>query len=170
MKLYEINEKIGEVLSKAEEETLINGCVSEETAELLENLTVSFDEKADNIACLIKNNLAHSKVLREEAGNLYKRATAKDRSNDFLTNYLFGNMKTLGKTQIETTRNKITVRKNPESVEVDNDFISWAQSNADNLLNYKEPTPNKKAIKEALKSGQSVEHARLVKNERIDIK
>lgn len=166
MKLYETTEQILRFNDLCE-----NGMIPEEAAkDTLESMNMEFNEKADNIACLIKNNSAESKALREEAGNLYKRATAKDKSNDFLLNYLLCNMKVIGKTCIETSRNKIQIRKNPESVEIDNDFISWAQANADYFLNYKEPTPNKKAIKEALKSGENLVYARLIKNERIDIK
>lgn len=167
MKLYETTEQILRFNDLCE-----SGIIPEEAAkDTLDLMNMEFDEKADNIACLIKNNSAESKALREEAGNLYKRATAKDKSNDFLTNYLFGNMKILGKTQIETTRNKIQIRKNPESVEVDGEFINWAtKNNADHFLNYKEPTANKKVIKEAIKSGEKIAHARLIKNERVDIK
>lgn len=166
MKLYEITEQYLKFQDLCE-----IGVIPEEAAkDTLESINGEFSEKVDNIACLIKNSVAQSKALREEAGNLYKRAAAKDKASEYLTNYLLNNMKIAGKICVETNRNKITIRKNPESVEFDNDFISWAQINADHFLKYKEPTPDKKALKEAMKSGQNVPRARLIQNERVEIK
>ncbi len=167
MKLYEVSRNILEFESLCE-----SGQIPEEAIkDTLDSINMEFEEKADNIASLIKNNAAHSKALKEEANNLYKRANSKDKSNKFLSNYLLENMKLIEKMQIETNRNKINIRKNPESIELEINFIEWAsKNNADHFLKYKEPLPNKTAIKEALKSGDKIPFAKLVKNERIEIK
>jgi hypothetical protein len=50
-------------------------------------------------------------------------------------------------------------------------FAHWAQvNNRDDLLSYKEPTPNKTAIKAAIKSGQKISGASIVEKNNIQIK
>ena len=163
MKLYEISEAIREVQ---------NADLPEDAKrDTLESLECDFEEKADNIACLVKENNAMSKALKEEAKKLLERAKAKDMSSEWLTSYLKESFESNGKTKIETTRNKISIRQNPESVETDEGFIVWAQSNnCDNLLKYTEPIPDKKAIKEYIKDGNMLSLARLIKTERLEIK
>ena len=163
MKLYEISEAIREVQ---------NADLPEDAKrDTLESLECDFEEKADNIACLVKENNAMSKALKEEAKKLLERAKAKDMSSEWLTNYLKESFISNGKTKIETNRNKISIKQNPESVETDEGFIVWAQSNnCDNLLKYTEPLPDKKAIKEYIKDGNILLLARLIKTERLEIK
>jgi len=163
MKLYEISEAIREVQ---------NADLPEDAKrDTLESLECDFEEKADNIACLVKENNAMSKALKEEAKKLLERAKAKDMSSEWLTNYLKESFISNGKTKIETNRNKISIKQNPESVETDEGFIVWAQSNnCDNLLKYTEPRPDKKAIKEYIKDGNILSLARLIKTERLEIK
>jgi len=48
--------------------------------------------------------------------------------------------------------------------------MEWAVINRRELLSFKEPTPNKIAIKEAIKNGSAVVGAILVRNERLVIK
>ncbi len=49
-----------------------------------------------------------------------------------------------------------------QSVNVDDTFIAWAQEHNDSLLRYKEPEPDKAAIKEALLNGDKITGAELV--------
>lgn len=166
MKLYEISDKYLEFMELCE-----SGLMPEEAAkDTLELIDSEFKKKADNIACLIKNSIAESKAIKEEAGNLYKRVLSKEKIIEYLKNYLKNQMMITNQSSIETTRNKITIRKNPECVELDSDFVNWAQVHADHFLKYKNPVPDKTAIKEILKSGHEVPHAILTKTERIDIK
>jgi hypothetical protein len=76
----------------------------------------------------------------------------------------------IGKSKIETPRNRIIIRKNPDSVLLGEDFLNWAQKNADKFLNFREPEPDKTKIKEALKNGEKIPHACLIQKERIEIK
>ena len=73
---------------------------------------------------------------------------------------------------MSTPRVVISFRKS-EAVEIENesDFVAWAQSqNRDDLLTYKDPVPNKTAIKKAIKDGQNVSGAELLGKANIQIK
>lgn len=160
--LYDITEALA-TLDFVDEET---GEINEDALNALE---LAWDEKAENIACYIKNLEADAAKLRDEEKALAERRRAKERKVERLRDYLASMMTLVGKTKVEYTRAVITTRKS-QSVEVGEGFIKWAQENADDLLTYKEPTPNKTAIKEAIKAGAHVEHAQIVENITAQIK
>ena len=163
MKLYEIDEAIWEIQN--------SDLPEDAKRDTLESLECDFEEKADNIACLVKENNAMSKALKEEAKKLLERASSKDKNSEWLTGYLKESFVSNGKTKIETSRNKISIRQNPESVEIDDGFIAWAQTNDnDDLLKFSAPVPDKKAIKEYLKSGDILPFTKLIRTERLEIK
>lgn len=163
MKLYEIKEEI----ERAFEES-----VDEETGEItdfvnleyLEHLQVEFDEKVDNICCLIKNINSEAKALKEEETRLKNRRTQKEnavlRLKDYLKVVLEGQ-------KFETTRNKISYRTS-KSTEVDMDLF---MNNTDADLYVKtEITPNKTAIKKAIEEGKEFIGAEIVENQSMILK
>jgi hypothetical protein len=168
MELYKISNLYLECAGKAED------CeVPEEyIKDTLESITGDFDQKVDNIACLVKNLKAQSMAIKEEIKSLRGRANQKDKTIDSLLEYLKTNMILLEKHAVETPRNKITIKKNPQSVEIQNEeeFVTWAYEEYPDLLDFLPPTPNKKHIKEALKNGENIPYAQLVSKERIEIK
>ena len=50
----------------------------------------------------------------------------------------------LSGSKFETARTQMFWRKS-KTVEVDDDFVGWARDNRDDLLTFKEPTPDKKS-------------------------
>ena len=167
MKLHEVKEQFLEFAQLCEAEEFDEDAIKD----TLESLDCEFEEKADGIACVIKQNTAEAKVIREEAKNLVSRALAKENANKRMLSYLLVCMKLVKKLRVETIRNKISIKQNPESVEVDNGFVLWAQTNdRDDFLKYIEPVPDKNAIKEYLKSGNLLSHAALKRTERLEIK
>ena len=74
--------------------------------------------------------------------------------------------------KIETPRAAISIRNNPESVEIadEKSFIGWAQDNNDDLLRYKDPEVNKTAVKQLLKAGEEVPFAKLIRTQSLTIK
>lgn len=147
--------------------------IDEETGELdeelLNSLEMQFDDKAENIACYIKNLVADAEKLRAEEKTLCERRQAKEKKAAKLNSYLLAMMTRTNRTKLEFTRAIISTRKS-NVVKTDNDFVEWAKKNADDLLTYKEPTPNKTAIKEAIKNGIAVEHATIAENITAQIK
>lgn len=136
----------------------------------LESIEGEFKEKTDNIACMIKNINAEILAINNEIRNLRRRNARKINQVKNLKNYLKNQMIMINKNQIETPRNKICIRKNPETIEVEEGFIEWAERNAGHLLKYQLPVPNKKEIKEWLKKGEEIPHVIISQKEGVLIK
>lgn len=153
MNLYEIDNAIMD-------------CVDEETGDIideqrLDELQLARDIKIENIACWIKDLNAEAKALKEEKDNLDKRKKVCENKADSLKKYL---QNYLGGEKFKTSKCAISYR-NSESVEV-----SDVKLLTDEYLKFAEPTANKTAIKEALKSGEEVAGASLIKKVSIQIK
>ncbi|GMB10227.1 MAG: siphovirus Gp157 family protein [Candidatus Improbicoccus devescovinae] len=166
MKLYEISEKYFEFLSNFE-----NGEISEEEIDKkIKLIAKEFDEKADSIACLIKNLNAEAEAIAKEVSMLKEREKYKSKLSLKLSDYLKSQMKIVGRPKIETARNKLVIRKNPESIEFSNKFIDWARESGEQFLKFLEPEINKNLVKEKLKNGEEIPFAKLIQKERLEIK
>lgn len=138
----------------------------------LEAITLSFEDKADNLACIIKNLLAEIAAMKAEENALQKRRKAKESAAERLKEYLSSAMFTVGQMKLETPRNRISFRKS-ESVQIldEAQFIAYAQKRGyDDLLTYKDPTVNKTEVKKALSAGVELPGAAVVTNMNIQIK
>ena len=167
MKLYEIAKEFEDFISAVEA-----GEIPEEAInDTLESITALLEDKADNIACLIKNLKADAEAIRAEEINLAERRKAKEKRIDGLKTYLGETLRHAGYDKLETARNRISFRKS-ESVSVadEAEFIAWAAKNRDDLLTYKEPAINKTAIKKALASGEEITGAFIESKQNIQIK
>lgn len=160
MNLYELNEALRSFEFQVDENgELLN-------ADALDALQLARDEKIENICLWVKNLAAEIEALKAEAKNLTERARAKENTAERLRRYLAAN---LNGEPFETARCKVNWRKT-EKVEVDNDFITWALLNRDDLLTYSRPTPDKAAIKAALKAGEEIAGAKIVADKSMSIK
>ena len=147
MRLYEIDKEI---------EELLNGGVDPETGELLIDfdqlsaLQMEREAKLEAIALHIKNDTAEADAIAAEMKALDERKKAlvnrAQRAKDFLAEQLAGQ-------RFETPRVACTFR-NSQKVEITPEFIAWAKLNAPLLLRYKEPEPDKTAIKKAIANGE----------------
>lgn len=167
MKLYEIAADYENLILAIE-----NGDIPEEAiADTLESITALLEDKADNIACLIKNLASDVVAIKAEEKNLEDRRKAKERQIDRLKAYLSEALLKSGYSKLETPRNKISFRRS-ESVVVDDEdgFIAWAESNDDSLLTYKDPTINRTEVKKALENGVKVECVHIETRQNIQIK
>ena len=166
MKLYELTNDYLALLDAIDNDEI----PEEAIADTLEAITASIEEKADSIACLLKNLDAECAAIKAEEARLAERRKAKEKSHERIKQYLSETLQRAGLDKIETARNKITFRKS-ESVEVDEEsFITWAQKNRDDLLTYSAPKINKTEIKKALKHGDEIIGAELRINNNIQIK
>lgn len=166
MKLYELTNDYLALLNAIDNEEL----PEEAIADTLEAITSSIEEKADSIACLLKNLDAECKAIKAEETRLAGRRIAKEKSIERIKQYLSDSLQSAGIDKIETARNRITFRKS-ETVEVaDEVFIEWAQKNRDDLLKYSTPTADKTAIKQCLKDGIEIVGAELRVKNNIQIK
>lgn len=158
MSIYDIDDSI---LSLVDMET---GEIEDEKR--FDELQMMREEKVENIGCFYKNLVAEAKAMREEEVNLARRRKAVENKAERIKNLLIYALKG-GK--FESPRLRCSYRK-AKSVQVDDSFIAWARENAEDLLTFKEPMPNRAAIKAALEDGREIEHAEIVTNESLQVK
>lgn len=149
--------------------------IAEQENKLLEALTElkgDFDTKAESVSLYIKELEADTKLLGESIKNLQSRKKAMENKVERLKSYLLASMETVGESKIETDKVRISLRNNAPSVFIYDEkaFVNQYKGSRDDLLKYSEPTVNKTAIKEALKSGEDIAGATLESKKTITIK
>lgn len=167
MKLYEIADIYLNLIEAIENEEL----PEEAVADTLEAITAELEEKADNIACMMKQLNAEADAIREEEKRLAKRRQTKEKVAERCKQYLSDMLLKVGIDKVETVRNKITFRKS-EPLDINDEvFFKWATANGRcDLLSYSAPTANKTEIKKAIKSGVKIEGAEIRTVQNIQIK
>lgn len=138
----------------------------------LEAVSGEFDEKAGNIAAYIKNLKAQAEDIHKEERALRRRRAVKENALSRMIEYLLAEMERAGRRKVETPRAAISVRNNPETVEIADErrFIEWAQANAENTLKYVQPEIRKREVMALIRSGQNVPEARLARMQSLIIK
>lgn len=138
----------------------------------LEGIEGEFDEKAENIACFIKELNGEMYALEEYAKVFTQRAKAKENLIKRLKQLLLSNMQACGIKKIDMPRALISLRNNAESVSIADDkaLLEWLKINGDDMLNYKEPEISRSRVKTALQDGREIPGASLVRTVSVIIK
>ena len=138
----------------------------------LDGMEIEIQEKAESVALYIKKLNYEIQAIKAEKSCLDARLKAKEKSSKNMLEYLKNCMEAVKLKKIETPRTAISIRNNPESVEIadEKSFINWAQDNNDDLLRYKDPEVNKTAVKQLLKAGEEVPYAKLIRTQSLTIK
>ena len=152
MKLYEIDNAILD-------------CIDLETGEVIDTerldaLNMERDAKIENVVLWIKDLMAEANAIKVEKQKLAERqkiAENKAESRKKWVAYALGGQKFI------TAKCAVSFR-NTESVEGTEEGLEVLMKEHDELLTYKAPEPNKKAIKDAIKDGLSVAGVQLVQN------
>lgn len=144
--------------------------VDEETGEIknfdaVESLNAQFEEKAESVACYIKNLAAFADDLKAEEDTLSARRKSAERRIDSMKKYLTSCLESVGKDKVETVRARISFRKSVQ-VQIDDEKALPA----DYVTTTVTTKPDKTAIKKAIQAGQDVTGASLVENRNIQIK
>lgn len=145
MKLYEYTENYLNVLEKADE------LEPDVLLDTLEAIREPLEQKAENVAKMIKTFEAEAKAVKEEEERLAsKRKTLENRASS-LKEYLKQQLEETGITKIKRPLFTISVQNNPPGVDVqDENAIPgefWVPV---------DPKLNKQAILKRLKSGETV--------------
>lgn len=153
MKLYEIDEAI-------------LGCIDTETGEVIdpERLTalqMERTEKIEGVALWVKDIKAEIEAVKAEKNAFADRQKALEKKLDSITEWL---KTTLDGQKFSTSKAVVSFR-HTESVKVEDVFKL-----NENYLRYSDPTPDKAAIKKALKAGEIVEGAELVESVSMTVK
>jgi hypothetical protein len=153
-------------------DSAITALIDNETGEVTDEeafdaLQMERDVKVENIGLYFKDLTAEAKAIKEEEASLAARRKAVENKAERLKHLLDY---ALNGDKFSTPRLKVSYRKS-STVELSAGFTEWAEINADDLLTYSEPKPNKTAIKAAIKDGRVPENlATIETHENISIK
>lgn len=160
--LYEIGADLLAALDSLE--------VDEETGEILdfstvEALGVQFEEKAEGVACYIKNLTTFAGNLKAEEDALAARRKTAEKRIENVKKYLTSCLDIVGRDKVETAKARISFRKSVQ-VQIDDE----AALPVDFVTQTVTTKPDKTAIKKAIQGGQEVAGASLIENRNIQIK
>lgn len=138
----------------------------------LEGIEDEFDEIAEALALYIKNLNAKAEAIKNEKQKLEQRQKSAENKGERLKKYLLASMQNMNRKKVETARVVVTTRNNAESVNITEEslFIEWALEHDDSLLNYQKPQISKTAVKNAIKNGQEIPYAQLIRTQSVIIK
>ena len=167
MRLYELTNDYRALMNAIDNDDI----PEEAIADTLEAITGEIEVKADEIACLLKNLNADIAAFKAEETRLAERRKQKERMYERIKGYLSEELQKANVSSVDTARNKITFRKS-ESVHIadEGNFLEWAVLNRDDLITFGKPSPNKTAIKEAIKGGAVIEGCTLQTKANIQLK
>lgn len=137
-------------------------------ADTLEGLQGALEIKATNVAMFARNLEAAAEQIRQAESAMAARRKAIENRAGRIREYLMVNMEKAGISKIECPYFRIAVRENPPAVVIDmqgeipQEFMKQPEPPP--------PSPDKKAIAEAIKAGRSVPGAHLERGKRIEIK
>lgn len=134
----------------------------------LESLSGDLEAKATNTAFVIRNLEASAAAIKEAEAQMAARRKAIENRAARVRDYLLANMMVAGIQKIECPYFRLAVRDNPPAVEVYEPGLIPAE-----YMRQPEPpppTPDKTAIKDAMKSGKDVPGCRLTVGQRLEIK
>lgn len=151
--LYEIDAKITECFDAETGELL--------DAEKLENLMIEKENKLENVALWIKNLKADAAMYKAEKTAFAERQAAAERKAESLTEWL---KNALDGQKFKTEKAEVSFRKTSK-VEV---LDIWELN--EDFVKYSDPTPDKAAIKRAIKAGEEVKGARLIDDISMTVK
>ena len=131
----------------------IMNCIDMETGEVIDtdklnDLQMERDAKIENVALWIKELKAEAEAIKNERQALAERQRVAENKAESLKNWL---AYALNGEKFKTAKCSISYR-NSESVEVTEEGLEALMREHEDLLTYKAPEPNKKAIKEAIKN------------------
>lgn len=144
--------------------------VDEDTGEIIDfgaidALSTQFDDKAESIACYIKNMNALAAALKAEEDALADRRKRTEKRVEGLKKYLTNCFDAIGRDKIETARAKISFRKST-AVLIENEATIPKKY----VVKTVATKPDKVAIKNAIQGGAKIAGVSLVENRNIQIK
>ena len=125
----------------------------------------SFDQKAEAVACFIKNAAAMAESIKEEEKTLKKRRESLERRNDYLKQLLQNSLDAVGKAKLETPKVVVSFRKS-KAIQIDDEAAVPAAFKSE-VVSVK---IDKTLIKQAIQLGQEVPGAALVENRNLQIR
>ncbi|AGR47590.1 hypothetical protein OSIRIS_73 [Brevibacillus phage Osiris] len=161
MRLYELAGAYAEVAQII----LDDETQTEALGDTLHSLEDAIENKADNIAKMVRNIAAEVDVIKLEEARLAERRRRLEKKQEGLKLYLKEQLEVAGLQKVKTPIFTISVRKNLGSVQVVNEIeipqMFWVTP---------PPILDKKSMSERLKSGEEIPGVTLVKGTSLQIK
>ena len=133
----------------------------------LESLQFPVEEKAKNVAMVIRNMEASAKAIKDAADGMLQRAKAEEIRAKNLKSYLQAAMISTGINKIESPYFVLSIRNNPESVVIDAESQIPADYMREIPASY---SPDKTLIKKAIQDGFEVPGCHLARTQSLQIK
>lgn len=134
----------------------------------LEGLSGDLEAKAVNVSMVIKNLEASALAIKEAEAAMAKRRKAIEAKADRIKEYLKENMARTGISKIESPYFVISIKNNPESLEVFNEAMIPAKYFVQPPI--PAPVLDKNTLKADIKNGLEIDGARLTRGQRVEIK
>ena len=131
----------------------------------LDSIEDAIENKAENIAKLVRNLESDVSAYKEEEDRLKTKRQAMENKVKWVKTYLEDNMKLTGKTKFKSGMFNFSIQKNPVSVNITDENIL-----PEDYLIPQPPKVDKTSLKEALKSGIEVPGAELKQTEGLRIR
>ena len=131
----------------------------------LDSIEDAIENKAENIAKLIRNLESDVAAYKEEEDRLKTKRQATENKVKWLKTYLEDNMKLTGKTKFKSGMFNFSIQKNPASVNITDEKIIPGE-----FLIPQPPKVDKTSLKEILKRGIEVPGAELKQTEGLRIR
>jgi hypothetical protein len=162
--LYQLAAEYKEAAERLSE----SGLDEQTIVDTLEGLSGDIEQKAVNIAKLIRNIESDTVAVRSAIDDMVTRAKAADAKAIWLREYIHNSMLQAGIKKISCPFFVISIKATPAAVVIDDeklirgDLMVWPTPPP--------PRPDKRAIAEAIKAGETVAGAHLESGTRMEIK
>ncbi|MBS4462902.1 MULTISPECIES: siphovirus Gp157 family protein [unclassified Facklamia] len=163
MKLYELTNLFHDFTVMLEQAETIEEVEAAQIA--LQGIEITFDEKVENIVKMIKNFEGDVLAYKNEETKLKAKRQSAENKVESLKSYLFNNMEFLGKEKVKTELFNVSIRNNAPSVDLYNEEIL-----PEAYLIPLAPKVDKTSIRDALKRGEEVPGAKLVRSRSLQIR
>jgi hypothetical protein len=132
----------------------------------LEALGGELEDKAINVAKFLRNMEAAAEAIKAAEADMARRRKILENRAKWLKDYLKGNMEACGISKIECPYFKVAIQKNPPAVAI-LDESAIPDQFKEQVITWK---IDKTAIKDAIKTGETVPGAELVNGTRLAIR
>lgn len=167
MKLPALYELVADFREQANQ--LANLEIDEQTlTDTLEGLRYPVEQKCMNVAAVARNLEAVAESIKQAETEMAARRRALQNRADRLRAYLKMGMEGAGISEVSCPLFKIAIRTNPPAVVIDAESLIPAE-----FMRVPEPpppTPDKKAIAEAIKAGKEIPGCHLASGTRVEIR
>ena len=131
----------------------------------LDSIEDAIENKAENIAKLVRNLESDVSAYKEEEDRLKTKRQATENKVKWLKTYLEDNMKLTGKTKFKSGMFNFSIQKNPASVNITDE-----KAIPEEFLIQQPPKVDKTSLKEILKRGIEITGAELKQTEGLRIR